>query len=120
MDDPMAVYVLQGLCYLCDIPGSSGLIEAFLWCFEKGLVEFSLLSELKDKVDGEFILEVVVELDYVGVVEGVHDLDLGTHVLHHLRTPDRLLLYLLYGVNRTRLLVPALPHRPIRSLTQRG
>lgn len=73
-------------------------------------VELSLVGELEDEVDGEVVLEVVVELDYVGVVEEVHYADLGLDVLEEFGVGDGFLLYLLYGVCLACLLMSGLPH----------
>ena len=85
---------------------------------QHSLIQFALFSVLQHEVDGELIFEVVIEFDYVGVVEAVHNLYFVAHVCHHLLAADRLLLYLLDGVDGTCLFVLGLPNDAVRALAE--
>lgn len=63
---------------------------------------------------------MIVQFDDVRVIETVHNLHFGTHMLHHLLAADGLLLYLLYRIHGAGLLVASLPDSPVGSLTECG
>lgn len=53
---------------------------------------------------------MVVEFDYVGVVELVHDLDLHFYVFYQVLVLESFLFDLLNGVDGPSFLVPGLPY----------
>lgn len=75
MDDVLFMDVVKSQCDLSYVPCGSMLFKLFSWLLYEFVEELAVFCKLKDKVYGKIIFEMVIEFDYVGMVELVHDLD---------------------------------------------
>ena len=75
--------ILESLSNLRNILRCNNLFEFFIIWFEHCFIKLTFFSILEYEIDGKLVFEMVVEFDYVGVVQAVHYFYLISDVVDH-------------------------------------
>jgi len=98
MNYTLAMQVFERIYKVFDVK-SNLLLREFLILGSLQLIpKLTSFTELNDKIYTILIFKMIVEMDYILMVNTIHDLDLSDHLGHHSTLFQLLFIHLLKGI----------------------